>query len=169
MLIVSTIMVLLTTLVLANYREGSSQFALDRSAHRLAHELRRVSSFSLSAKEFQGSVPLTGYGIFIDRTWDNKKYRIYADTADANEFYTFNDSVIETIELEKGVFIKDITTSLVSRNEISVNFKAPDPAIKITHELGEAPDVFVILALESDDTISKQVNVNKAGLIAIEK
>jgi len=70
------IIVLMAGIILANYRVGGQQFALQRSANKLAQDIRRAQQMAMSAKEFQGMVPI-GYGIRFAQ--DYNKYVIYAD------------------------------------------------------------------------------------------
>ena len=67
LLVVVSIIVLMTALTLPNYRLGDKQLALQRSAHRMAQNLRMAQGYAISAKEFNGTAPL-GYGAYFDLT-----------------------------------------------------------------------------------------------------
>jgi len=173
LLVVIGIISLLTALILPNFRGGESQFALQRSANKLSQDIRRAQQMALSAKECQpcgGIFPETGYGIILDNAWSTRQYRLYADTHGKNEFFTPNDTIVETIDLEKGVIIKEISLPPNTYSSVSINFKPPDPITNIKYNIGPPGQSLTIitLALETDPNKTKTVKVNKAGLIYVE-
>ncbi|MBZ9569597.1 prepilin-type N-terminal cleavage/methylation domain-containing protein [Patescibacteria group bacterium] len=163
------IIVLLSGIIFANYRTGGQRFALQRSANKLAQDIRRAQQMAMSAKECEecgGIVPQSGYGIYLEVA-SPYIYKLYADT-DPNEFFTPGDTIVGPpyIELEKGVLIHDIDTP---PQKVSINFKPPDPSVKIKPDIGSDLDkVTITLALEADPSNTKTIKVNKAGLIEIE-
>jgi len=167
------IIILLSGIIFANYRTGGQQFALQRSANKLAQDIRRVQQMAISASECEpcgGIIPGTGYGIALDTNWDTRRYRLYADTNGDNEFFTPQDTIIETIDLEKGIIIKQIGTLPDTSPQVSINFKPPDPDTKIKY-LPAQPSLnegILTLALETNLNQTKTVKINKAGLIEIE-
>jgi len=168
------IIILLAGIIFANYRASGEQFALQRSANKLAQDIRRAQQMAMSASECQecgGSVP-PGYGVILDENWDTKKYRLYADTNGDNGFFTPPDTIIEPpyIELEKGVIIKEISLPPDTYSSVSINFKPPDPEVTIKFNVGPLgqPKTIITLALETDLNKIKTITVNKAGLIEIQ-
>lgn len=157
------IIVFFTGLVLVNYKTGGDKFALQRSANKLAQDIRRAEQMAMSAKECEvcgGIIPGGGYGIYLKQGDDY--YLIYADTnpSQGNERYDGgNDDLLETIYFEKDVYIKNVSPS-----SLSINFKPPDPAVKISGD----EDVTITLALEDDPGQERAITVNKAGLVEIE-
>ena len=151
------IIVILTAIIFPNYRVGASQFALERSAYKLAQDIRRAAEMAMSAKEFEEEIPKGGYGAHFSTSWQ-AEYKLYADK-NGNEEYNEGEKV-ETIRLEKGVIIKEI-----SYPELSINFKPPAPTVKLSQD---STFVTIILALEADPTKTKTIKVNKAGLIDVE-
>jgi len=181
LMVTVSIIGLLSVVVFANYRAGEKQFALQRSAHQLAQDIRRVQNMAMATAECPGGtgcagiVP-SGYGIILRRPADWKyKYRLYADIDGDNAFSDSNDTVIELIDLEKGVFIKAIRRPSPPNPNFTwgcINFKPPDPIVNISLR---DPDAYsaqlwtkITLALESDDTKIKTVKINAVGLIEIE-
>lgn len=66
LMVVVTIIVIITLIIIPNYRQISSQFALERSAHKLAQDIRRAAEMAMSARELPGSGPQPkGYGVFF--------------------------------------------------------------------------------------------------------
>ncbi|HDZ54783.1 MAG TPA: prepilin-type N-terminal cleavage/methylation domain-containing protein [Candidatus Nealsonbacteria bacterium] len=167
LLVVISIIVILTGIVLVSYRAGEQQLALQRAANKLAQDIRRVQEMAMSAKEsqkiFPPGVPLGGYGIHLTR--GENQYIIYSDGGN-EKWGGAGDFIEENIGLEKGVFIKNIEPPAAS---FSINFKPPDPIIRIVDAAGVDKDnVAIILALEADSNKIKKIRVNKAGRIEID-
>ena len=160
LLVVISIIVLLTVLMLPNYRSGDRQLALQRSAYQLAQDLRRTQEMAMSSKEFQGQVP-PRYGIEFGK--DRNYYILFADRND-NGRYEASDTEIERITLGKGVTIQDLFTP-ASKTRVFVAFKPPDPLTTI-RDPGERSTLRIQL-ISADNQI-KVVSVNVAGLISIE-
>jgi len=152
LLVAVSIIVLMTALTLSNYRLGNNQLAIQRSAHRIAQNLRTAQEYAISAKEFNGSMPY-GYGIFFD-PGQPQKYILFADL-DNNKIYSNTNEKVEEISLESGVTL-DITSS------VTVFFAPPDPTISFFPEAASATIDIKAGALQ------KTIKVNKAGLIAVE-
>lgn len=163
LLTVIAIISILSVLVLPNYRAGEKNLALQRSAQKLAQDIRRAQQMAMSAKEYQDKVP-AGYGIYL-KQGDNY-YLLYADTnpTQGNEKYDGGDEVVEEIYLEKRVYIKNVQPA-----SLSINFKPPDPETKISGSGGSETNLATItLSLETEQTKEKKIKVNKAGLIYVE-
>jgi len=162
LLVVTGIIVLLSAIILPNYQSIARQFALQRSAHKLAQDIRRVEEMAMSTKEFQGEVPKGGYGICFKLSWGDY-YKIYADK-NGNEKFDEEDGEMETLNLERGIYIKDISPS-----SLSINFKSPIPTVKIKTEAGQdSATAIITLSLKSDSTKIKIIKVNSIGLIDVE-
>lgn len=174
LLVVTFIIGILSAIVALNYRVGGEQLKLHRSAYKLAQDIRKAGEMAMSTKEFQGSVP-PGYGIYLDAGNPNYCdgnepicYILYADTQppQGNEFYNPADDEVEIIYLEKGVKIEAISTP---NNKIGINYKPPNPQIKIRYTLADEIQLLAItLSLESDPTKTKIIRVNIAGLVNVE-
>jgi len=161
-LVVISIIVFLSVTVLANYQKNSQQLALSRSAYKLSQDIRRAGEMAMSAKEFQGAVPQGGYGIYLKLSWGNF-YKLYADT-NGNEKYDTSDGEVGTVYLEKGIILQNIFPS-----SLSINFKPPNPTVKIKTESGGDSSLAIItLSLDSDSTKIKKVKVSAVGLTEIE-
>lgn len=174
LLVVAAIILLLTALILPNYRKGEKQFALQRAANKLGQDIRRVQQMAMSAEECVpcgNIVPSTGYGIIIDKTFNIRQYRLYADYPSSNEFFKppLPDTIVDIIDLEKGVIIKEIKIPAGTLyDSVSVNFKPPDPITKIRFETGPfRSEAWIILALEDALNVTKTIELNEAGLIYI--
>jgi len=166
LLVVTAIIVLMTALILPNYRTSDKQLVLQRATYKLAQDLRRTQEMAMSAKEFQGQVP-PRYGIEFGK--DRNYYILFADMniPDGNGKYEppGPDIEVERITLEKGVMVQDLLTPL-SKTTVWVAFKPPDPLTTI-RDPGEDRAILRIKLTNADNQI-KIVSVNNVGLIAIE-
>lgn len=183
LIVVIAIIVTISAVVLADYRSGNDQLALQRSAHKLAQDLRRAQEMAMSSAEVGGSVP-PGVGIVLHRIFENgTQYRMYADNNGNNRFDNLEEFG-EPIPLERGVYIKEIRreTGMMPNPDShwgSINFRPPDPVVNIFicvpqvvpctgENFSGEPWIRIILALRSDPNQTKTVRVNNIGLIYVE-
>lgn len=175
---VIVVIALLSTLFIANYREGEKQFALKRSTHQLAQSLRKAQGMALSSQEFMGAYQ-GGYGIYFSETpgGETGVYTLFVDCDNDNEFdddlvcddcrsgsCLYPDQFSERIEdftLEKRIKISDLMPSSVE-DALCITFIPPDPTVIFP---GAGP---VSITLNFEDGPGKTVYVNKVGLIEIE-
>lgn len=160
LLVVISIIAILTAIIAPNFHVAEQQLSLQRSVHKLAQDIRSAQEMAMSAKTFSAVVPAGGYGIHFNISWKTY-YKIYADLNN-NQTYDASDGNVAIIDLEKGVYIKNISPS-----SLSVNFKPPDPITKITTESGgDSATAIITLSLEADTTKEKTIIINRAGLIS---
>jgi prepilin-type N-terminal cleavage/methylation domain-containing protein len=163
LLTVAGLIAVLTAIFFVNYRNANQQFAVSRSAQKLAQDIRRAEEMSISAKDCCGGIVPPGYGVWLEQ--GNSYYIIYADTQppSGNGFYSTSDTVIETNQLESGVTIQSVGTA---NGKVGINFAPPSPTIKIKYQdSGEQSSTTITLA---GGGTTKTVKVNNAGLINVE-
>lgn len=160
-LVVISIILLLTSIALVNYRQGEEKFALERAAHKLAQDLRNTLEMAISGKTYGNppQFPQGGYGIYFPGP-DNKSYILFADL-NGNKIY---DSPLERIETfyleERGVTIYSFSPG----PQLSITFFPPDPTITISSNTGTSSEATIILKQKE---ATKRVIINKVGLIEI--
>ena len=166
LLVVTGIILLLTALILPNYRAGERSLALQRSAHKLSQDLRRAQEMAMSAKEFEGQVH-PRYGVEFDMNSSLNSYIIFADVND-NGKREPADQIVETIDLEKKVTIQQLFTGEppVSQNKIWITFKPPDPITEIRDPSAGGLSLAGIQLVADNQT--RTIKINKAGLIYVE-
>lgn len=172
LLVVISIIAILTAIIVPNFRDAEKQFALQRSAHKLAQDIRKVQEMAMSAKEFHGVIPRGGYGIFL--RGDSTRYILFADCDGGGNYDESGicgdqgSEKIEEIILEKGVKINRIG-SLDWYSGVVI-FIPPDPIVSLTLlPAGTHPQsLSIVISLEADPTKTKTITVNKAGLINTE-
>ncbi|MDI6602664.1 MAG: type II secretion system protein [Patescibacteria group bacterium] len=168
--VVTSIIIFLSVIVLFNYRAGESQLALQRSAHKLAQDIRRAQEMAMSVKEYDGEIP-SRYG--IECTTTNPNYCIlFADKGNNGLYEEDQDKEVEKITFEKGVSVQQLLivdpSSPPSRTRIGITFKPPDPTTTIRSP-GDPDDGFSVtqIVLTNGNKI-KTITVNKVGLIYVE-
>jgi len=176
MMVVISIITILPAIVISNFPQIKSQFAVSRAAHRVAQSLREVQDLALSSVPYRGQFGIikevSGYGMYIDISGlGNTKYIIYADNNDqglSNKEYDETDYIVSEVDLastESGVVIKQINK--VYGNKVSINFNPPHPDTTITDlEEGEY-SVDIVFAQADDLEKTKTVSINNVGLIEV--
>ena len=174
MLIVIAIIGVLSAILIPGYGAFQRQLSLQRSAVKLAQDIRKAQGMAIASEELpSGGVCKTGYGVYFDEYWQSgEKYRLYADTSGEDEFFTSGaDTILKEIELEKKIFISGIDTS---NGKVSINFKPPDPVVKIKEEsaAGDLTETTITLCIEGTDCLgpknTRTIIVNKAGLVDVD-
>ncbi len=149
LLVIISIISLLSLAVVANYRSGQKQYALQTSAHKLAQNIRRVQEMAMAAREIDGRI---NHGIRVE---PGKNYYnlISCDI--------YNNCVnTEEIKLETPIYIEAI---FPSAGYLTIKFFPPDPTV-----IFEPDDNPVSISLNYENGPGKTVKVNKAGLIEVE-
>ena len=173
-LTVVVIISLLSTIIIAGYREGERQFALKRSAHQLAQSLRKAQEMALSSQEFMG-IPQGGYGISLKEGSD--KYVLFIDCNNNNQFdngnvcrdcssgecFGYVSDKIEEFTLEELIKVETLTPYPGEDNSLSVVFLPPDPETVFNPESD-----FASIKLNFENGPGKMIYINKVGLIEIE-
>lgn len=160
-LIVFIIIIILSIIVLANYKAGQQQLALQRAASKLAQDIRGAQEMAMGAEEFEGEVP-DGVGLCFKEVPGPHEppYLIFADKNNNQSYDLGADGLIKEIFLEQGIKIKDL-----DKPNIYIVFKPPDPQVFIGPGLDSAT---IIISLKDNETKTKTITINKAGLIDID-
>ena len=180
--VVVLIIGLLAAIVLVNYRGGEKQFALLRSTHRLAQDLRQAEEMAISSRKtpeglpFEGVFPKGGYGVHFVK--DSDSYILFADCDSDGDYYYLEgpfsckeadylkgqhrNETIKELTLEEGIKIKELFP-LSPGNSLSITFKPPEPTVTIAG--GDETVAVITLCLKDNENITRIITVNKAGLI----
>jgi prepilin-type N-terminal cleavage/methylation domain-containing protein len=184
MLIVITIIAIMSVFLIPNFREGEAQMRLQRSANKLYQDVRRVQEMAISSRictectSDPNSPPLKGYGLALAMSdftsyLDNTKYIIYAhNQTEAGEYFYYptTDFIVETVNFEKGVYVKDIVDveNGYSYDHLGLNFIPPEPSMGMQCNVcgHVVPRIAkVILGVEGYPDKTKIIYTNIAGLI----
>ena len=156
------IFVIITTMVVANFRAGSRSDELKIAADALSSDLRRAQNMALAGQEVNGVTPTGGYGVYFD-LGEPGHYIIFADANDNQKYDVGEDLSDGKIVLARDVRITGIQPLVTS----SVVFKPPKPTIYINGDAAES-----ILAVTIKHSLSgkeKKVVINRvSGRIDVE-
>ncbi|MDO8669036.1 MAG: type II secretion system protein [Candidatus Buchananbacteria bacterium] len=157
LLAVTAIITLLSAIVMPSYRDSNKHLALQRSASKLAQDLRRTQEMAMSAKEVSEVIPY-GFGIDFKNSWPDY-YILFADLNN-NHHRDAADQDMETIKLESKIKISNLSPV----SFFSVVFAPPDP---ITWINDSSSGVEAQITLNIDGSTDNQtIFVNNAGLIS---
>lgn len=165
LLVAISIFIIVTSLVVANFRRGARSDELKIAVAGLASTLQRAQTMALAGEAISGIVPLGGYGIYITLGEPNQ-YIIFADN---NNDKNYNAN--ENEELAGGIFFLPSGVVINQLNPgpfVNIVFKPPKPTIYINN--GEtSPNSATITLKDLVSNQTKSVIVNRiSGQISIE-
>jgi len=153
MLVVLAIIIVITSLVLANYRQGQKNYALSQAAQKLAADLRQAQGMAVTGTITPGQ-PLGGYGIYIQ---DSTSYYLFLNTASDGDGCPAGTRVlVKTITLSSGVTVAGIGTNA---------FFAPPEPRSCFNGTGTLAEISFVLTQDSN---TKTVKVIKNGSVEIQ-
>lgn len=158
-IVVVAIIISLSSLSFLNYRAGEKEITLQRSIYRLAQNIRRAQELAMSSREFEKKAT-GGYGLYFNLSPaapDSTHYILFADINNDKQFGA-GDGIVETIELEKGIEI----TNLSSGQILTIVFSPPDPTVTINPLSSSA--TITLGALSKTRTVT----INTTGQIDID-
>lgn len=158
LLVVVSIVVILTALILPNYRAGDDQFAILRIVHQVSQDLRRSQELAISVEDFNGNMP-GGYGVHFSLN-EGDRYIIFADL-DGDRVYSGPNERVEEIIFEGAALISSLNP-VSAGNSLDIFFAPPDPVI---YFFPDGADAVIKVQIKS---LEKSIQVNKAGLIFAE-
>jgi len=170
LLVVISIIFLLTSFFIISHREIKEDYVLENSAREVEKTIERVREMALSFKEIinpnnptEKVIPAGGYGA----QFESKKIIIFADCNSNGEYDSENvcgtsnqfSEMLEEVNIEPKTKILNLVSFLT--------FKPPHPTVLINNN-PNATSVTIIIALENNLSKTKNIHVNKAGLIYVE-
>lgn len=164
-LVVMAIIAILSFITIPYYGVAKQQLAVQRSASKLAQDIRLILEKAMSVQEESAcaSEPNYDYGYGIDFDLNNRReYKLFADCNGNASYDPGQDEFIEQspIGFEDGIEIESI-----SRNNLSIIFKPPDPTVSISN--GDDTAIIVIRSIRYPSK-RKTITINKIGLIDID-
>jgi len=190
MLVSISIIAVISGVFFMNYKTADKQFLLDQGVQQLASDLRQAQNYALGQKEFNGTPPAGGWGIyFLETPPANQHYVLFAD-ANGNNLFDGSDGTGENFGNgnKKDIYYPqkiDMANIIITNssgdsepNNSTITFKAPDASIQICDQTGscdETTDDFYQMEIIVDDDIrpnqtgnTRSIIINQYGLIDIE-
>jgi len=165
MIIVSSIVGILATTLILNFRAGSRDTALIQVAQQIASDVREAQSMAISSKRYAGQTRC-GYGISFN---DAQTYQIYvgpdSKTVDCHSIVEKNfgagDMVVETVTL------LDIQVEITGVFP-DIFFEPPDPTTYINNNDLTVSSNPAEIVLTNAGGSTKKVLVYPSGLVEVE-
>ena len=130
LLVVVAIIVLMTGLMLPNWRSGDRTLALNRVVHKAGQDVRRAQELALRAKAHicpnDPAEKISAYGVFFDQDMPTS-YILFAECNNNNTYNEGTDGIVETVQLESGIKIQSVSPG----PKISIVFVPPTPTVFI--------------------------------------
>lgn len=165
LIVMISIVGIFTTVLFVDYGKNSRIFTLERVAQKTAQDIRRAQGMAMGG--LAGDITTNAYGVYFDKTGSNNLYYIIYRNNNANMYYeSSEDSIKETISIEKGIKICDINNNGSSVNNTSISFKPPDPTTYIDSNY-TGSEASIIFCIDGDAAKTRTVKVNNAGRIEI--
>jgi len=168
-LVSSAIIILISTLFLANYRGSEKKSLLNLTAQKLASDIRLAQSKSLSASSYGSVFPTGGWGIYFDKALG--EYYIFADL---NGDYAYNagegdkTSGALVVKLPENIGIDSIQYGVSlenTANNLAIDFLPPEPTVYISAQKYYQAKITLI---NQADNSTRAVLVNFFGLVDVE-
>ncbi len=165
------IFIVVTTMVVANFRAGSRSDELKIAAETLVSNLRRAQNMALAGQLTNGMTPQGGYGVYF-KLADVDHYVIFANNS-GNLVYDDGEALADgVITLPLNVKLEKIEKSSGAALFGDVVFKPPKPVIYIC-KTGVTPcqteDALFITLKHTLSNKTQQVSVNRvSGRINVE-
>jgi hypothetical protein len=103
LVVASGIVIMLSLLVIANFKGSNQRAALDNEAERLGSILRQANINSLIGLTVGGVRPAGGFGLYLATCESDCSYSLFADT-DSNSDHLYDQSTGDTLVQEFGMF-----------------------------------------------------------------
>lgn len=184
LLTVMAVTIILSGIVLVNFRKGERNLALQRSAQIITQTINQAITSSLAGKRHSnlaGTISQGGFGIYIEKGASSAI--LFAD-CDSEIDYDSSGSAgscidallgagssypekVELKNLESNITISSITPcSGGPPCVLNITFLPPDPQTQFNPALGAASEAIIVLQDNTGNEVT--VYVNKLGVTRIE-
>jgi prepilin-type N-terminal cleavage/methylation domain-containing protein len=172
LLVSVSIIALLMGIFITNYRGGSRQLELSLAAQKLASDIRLAQNKCLGSAEYNGAVPEGGWGIYFDKSVNNKRYLIFADLNN-NKLYDVGEATVDyggmIEDLPANISVDNLKFNVSNTTRLDITFVPPDPTTNIYNSSFSPATTTLgsIVLRESVNNSVSTVNVNSFGLIEV--
>ncbi|MFA5228269.1 MAG: type II secretion system protein [Candidatus Paceibacterota bacterium] len=163
LLVIISMIAVLSTLTFIDYGASNRSFELDRTAQKIAQDMRIVQQKSLSG--LGTGEDINGWGVYFSVAGND--YSIYENN-NITPYYDSEDSIIETIDISSNVEIENLKRDAVLLSNLSISFFPPDPTIYIEN-YPHGSEGSITIHLTSDESQKRMIKINNSGRIEITK
>ncbi len=175
LIVVTGIMVLITSIMLANNAKFGGVVTLRNLAYDIALSIREAQTYGISVRKFGTGAGEFGAGYGLDfRTSANTSYLLFADTVGNNGLYDEASELVQAYNIGRGFRITDICGTATGSGaetcglgRLTVVFVRPEPDARIRMNGGSSlyQRARVIITSPQGDTAS--ILVEATGQISI--
>jgi len=138
LLVVTALIVIISTVVLADNNRFGGVVLLENLAYNIALSIRQAQVYGISVARFQGSTFSAGYGVHFDASIPDT-YELFADAITANGLYdcpepgTNDCELVQSTTISTGYTIQDLCATPASGTEVcglsklDILFIRPEP------------------------------------------
>ena len=130
------LMVLLTSIILANNNQFGGALTLRILAYQVALSVREAQTYGISVKKFGDNSFQGGFGVHFDRN-SPSSYVLFGDGISKNGVYDQGE-LVESVTLSRNFAISDLCaasgslgTETCGINTVDILFKRPEPDAQI--------------------------------------
>ncbi|MCX6798232.1 MAG: prepilin-type N-terminal cleavage/methylation domain-containing protein [Candidatus Falkowbacteria bacterium] len=161
------IIVIITAIFLANYKDASKRNDLASSAQNVVSDIHLAQSYALGLAEYNGDVPSGGWGLHFDNTTGNSDHYIIFADINSNKRYDSGEEVANsggrTIYFSRDIKVKEFNHVT---SPLDITFVPPDPITSITGGAGTSTEADIVLT-ELGKNTTKTITINFLGLTEV--
>ncbi len=180
LLVTVSIMVAITSMILANYPKFSGSLALKRTAQEIALSIRQAQVYGLSVREFgAGSGIFPGYGVHFDISSGSDVFVLFADT-NKNDSYDAGSGCggsstecVQKFKISTGDKISKLCGGEQSSppgdcslSQLDIIYLRPTPTVKLNGDGTPFSDASIVVRSPSGE--EKTIRVWLSGQIRVE-
>ncbi len=133
------IMVLVSSLILANYSGAGDRFVTKGVAEGIASSIRQTQAYGLGVREFGlGNNIFPGYGLYFDKTIPSPQYYIIFADSDGGFDYDSPGERVLTEYLQSGITIFELCANVKSNppgdctlSSLTAIYLRPNPTVTL--------------------------------------
>ncbi|HHD92306.1 MAG TPA: hypothetical protein ENL06_01610 [Candidatus Portnoybacteria bacterium] len=138
-----------------NYHSGQETYNLNNAVNKLIANIRQAEHWSVVGKNYSGTFPKGGYGIYL--TANNSSYIIFANNSTTTHSYGGAITPdIETISLPKKVIIQSLTPV----SPLNIVFQPPWPVVYVNNSTTTSATITLKDTLTNK---TKTITINNQG------
>ncbi len=173
MVISISIITLITTLFIANYRSANKRTDLIMTSQKLVSDIHQAQNHALGLFKYGDAVPAGGWGIHFSKA-EGDRYLVFADT-DSPGTLGYMDYNLEEGDIDKGarlvelpplITISSLKVGGVEKNAVNITFLPPDPITNIYDGTATSTDILIELQ-EAKENTTKTIRANFLGLVEV--
>jgi len=172
MIVSISIIVMITTIFIANYRTTEKRTDLIMTAQKLVSDLHQAQNNTLGLVKYGTDVPPGGWGVYFT-TNQKDRYTVFADLDSSGPGHMVMDAGEDVIsygarvaELSNNIEISAVRVGGTVKTSGTITFLPPDPKTNIYDGSATSTTMDIELKETRNNTI-KTIRVNFLGLIEV--